>query len=134
MTIFVPECCRIYVLQPGVKENSLVCDSGPASDWIVIFRKQSWLQHLVTSDMQFVYGTNVQYYSQPLFSGLCNSGKKQGRYHPIMYALLPNKQCTTYVRMLKLLKEMESGVKPASVVWNYKQAAHFALKDIFSDV
>ena len=49
--LFVPECYRIYVPQPGVQENFLRCDGGPGRDQILIFGRQSWLQHLVTCDM-----------------------------------------------------------------------------------
>ena len=55
--LFVPECYRIYVPQPGVQENFLLCDNGPGRDWILIFGRQSWLQHLVTWDMWFADGT-----------------------------------------------------------------------------
>ena len=55
--LFVPECYRIYVPQPGVQENFLLCDSGPGQDRILIFVRQSWLQHLMTCNMWFADGT-----------------------------------------------------------------------------
>ena len=47
------------------------------------------------------------------------------------YALLPNKQHTTYMRMFTLLKEMEPNLKPNSIVCDFEQAAHSDMKDIF---
>ena len=47
---------------------------------------------------------------------------------------LPNKQCTTYMRMFELLKEMEPNLKPSSIVFDFEQAAHSAMKDTFPDV
>ena len=54
--LFVPECYRIYVPQPGVQENFLLCDSGPGRNRILIFGRQT-LPHLVTCDMWFTDGT-----------------------------------------------------------------------------
>jgi len=111
----------------------LLCDSGPGPDRILIFGRQSWLHHLVTSDMWFVNGTFS--IAPSLFSQIyVMLAKEHGGVHPILYALLSNKQRNTYVRMFKLLKEMEPNLKPTSMVCDFEQAAHCAMKDIFPDV
>ena len=89
--LFVPECYRIYVSQPGVQENCLLFDSGPSRDRILIFGRQSWLQHLVTCDMWFTEGTFS--IASSLFCQIYTiMVKKHEGVHPVVYALLPNKQ------------------------------------------
>lgn len=48
----------ILVSQPEVEENFLVCDCRLGGDQILIFGRQSWLQHLLTSDLWFAVGTS----------------------------------------------------------------------------
>ena len=60
--------------------------------------------------------------------------KKHGGVHPAVYALLPNKQRTTYLKMFELLKEMELNLKPCSIVCDFEQAAHSAINETFPDV
>ncbi|GCC40100.1 hypothetical protein chiPu_0024094 [Chiloscyllium punctatum] len=92
--LFVPECYRIYLPQPGVDENFLLCDGGRGPDWILIFRSRAG--SLVTSDMWFADGTFS--IAPNLFSQIyVILAKKHEGVHPIVYALLPNKQCTTYI-------------------------------------
>lgn len=131
--LFVPECYRVYVPQPGVEENFLLCDSGPGNDRILIFGRQSWLHHLVTSDMWFADGTFS--IAPSLFSQIyIILVAKHGGVHPTIYALLPNKQRATYVKMFELLKETELNLKPSSIVCDFEQAAHSAMKEAFPDV
>ena len=46
----------MHVPKPGVQENFFLCDSGPGRDRILIFGRQSWLQHFVICDMWFADG------------------------------------------------------------------------------
>ena len=129
----LPDCYKIYVPQPGVEENFLLCDSGPGPDRILIFGRQSWLQHLAASDIWFVDGTFS--IAPNLFSQIyVISAKKHGGVHPVVYALLPNKQRTTYIRMFELLKESEPDLKPTSIVCDFEQAAHSAMRDSFPGI
>ena len=57
--LFVPECYRIYVPQPGVQEKFLLCNNGPGRNRILIFGRQSWLQYFETCDMLFADGILV---------------------------------------------------------------------------
>ena len=131
--LFVPECYRICVPQPGVQENFLLCDSGRGRDRILIFGRQSWLQHLVTCDMWFADGTFS--IAPSLFCQIyIIMAKKHGVVHPAVYALLPNKQRTMYQKMFELLKEIEPNLKPSSIVCDFEQAAYSAMNEIFPDV
>ena len=117
--LFRPERYKIYVPQPGVQENFLLCDSGPGRDQILIFGRQSWLQHLVTCDIWFADGTFS--IAPSLFCQIyIIMVKKHGGVHPAVYALLPNKQHTTYLKMFELLKEIEPNLNPveSSVILN----------------
>ena len=60
--------------------------------------------------------------------------KKHGEVHPAVYAFLPNKQRTTYLKMFELLKEMEPNLKPSLIVCDFEQAAHSAMNETFPDV
>lgn len=60
--------------------------------------------------------------------------KKHGGVRSTVYALLPNKQRTTYVKMFELLKKMDPNLKPSSVVCDFEQAAHSAISETFPDV
>lgn len=50
-------------------------------------------------------------------------------YIPLLYVLLPNKTCDTYVTLLKKLKEM--GVSPSMFVVDFERAAHKAIKIVY---
>lgn len=56
--------------------------------------------------------------------------KKPQGVHPVLYALLPNKQNTTCVRIFELLKEIKPNLKPTSINCDFEQAAHSAMKEV----
>ena len=120
-------------LNQECKKIFLLCDSGPGRDRILIFGRQSWLQHLVTCDMWFADGTfsNAPSFFCQIYIIIV---KKHGGVDPAVYALLPHKQRTTYLKMFELLKEMEPNLKPSSIVCDFEQAAHSAMNETFTDV
>ena len=77
-------------LNQECKKNFLLCDSGPDRDQILIFVKQSWLQHLETRDMWFADGT-FSIVSSLFCQIYIIMVKKHGGVHPAVYGLLPNK-------------------------------------------
>ena len=81
-----------------------MCGSRPGRDRILIFGRQIWLQHLVTCDMWFADGTFS--IAPSLFCQIyIIMVQKHGGAHPAVYALLPNKRRTTYLKMFDLWKK-----------------------------
>lgn len=100
--LIIPEPYQQYVPQAGV--SSFFCDSGPGSDRIVIFGREDWLDHLSTLSTWYIDGTFK--ISPKIFSQVyVIMAKKFNGVHPIVYALLPNKQGPTYRRMFNMIKE-----------------------------
>ena len=129
----LPESYKIYIPQPGVEENFLLCDSGPGDKRILIFGRASWLQHLVTSEVWFADGTFS--ITPLLFSQIyVISAKKHRGVHPIIYALLPDKQRATYVRMFQLLLDIEPNLNPTSIICDFEQGAHSAMREVFPNI
>ena len=54
--------------------------------------------------------------------------------HPIVYALLSNKQCSTYEHMLSLLKEVELELSPEIISSDFELEAINAFKITFPGV
>lgn len=131
--LIIPESYRMYIPEPGVTENFLLCDRGNGNERIIIFGRQSWLKILVTSRIWFADGT---FSIAPKLFSQCYVilAKENGGVHPIVYALLQNKSTRTYVNMFQILKEIEPNLNPASIVCDYEQAAHCAMRAIFPNV
>ncbi|XP_064117881.1 uncharacterized protein LOC135223347 [Macrobrachium nipponense] len=53
---------------------------------------------------------------------------------PILYALLPNKRRTTYVKMFRMITEMSAELQPKGIYCDYEQAAFSAMTECFPDV
>lgn len=59
--------------------------------------------------------------------------ERYGGIHPIVYALLPNKQSSTYEQMLNLLTDLEPNLAPNSITCDFEMAAIKAFKKKFPD-
>ncbi|KAF2886729.1 hypothetical protein ILUMI_19444 [Ignelater luminosus] len=91
----------------GVEDNFLQHDSGQNDDnRILIFGRESRLQHLQTSQNWFVMT------------------KKLGGAHPIFYALSSNKHCRTYVQMFQAINDLK----------DFEQAAIAATSECFAEM
>uniref|UniRef100_A0A6P7F682 UDP-glucuronosyltransferase 3A1-like n=1 Tax=Diabrotica virgifera virgifera TaxID=50390 RepID=A0A6P7F682_DIAVI len=129
----IPEHYRIYEVSDGVKENFLLADNGKGSNRILIFRRDSWLQHLQTSPIWFADGTFS--IAPPLFSQVFTvKATKNNGVHPIFYALLPNKSRATYSRMFDLIKNLKPNLSPTAIHCDFEQAAFAAMEDCFPGV
>ena len=115
------------------EEDFPLKDSGPREDIILIFGRKSWLQHLVSSEVWYVDGTfkiapklfsQVYIVLAQRFSGVI----------PIIYALLPNKQRATYLKLSEMLKECVPTINPKSIICDFEVAAFSALQEIFPQV
>ena len=60
--------------------------------------------------------------------------KKLGGVQPIIYALLPNKQRVTYIKLFDLIKKAFSEVAPKSLLCDFEQGAISAMKESFLNV
>lgn len=57
--------------------------------------------------------------------------EKYGGVHPVIYALLPNKQTNTYKNMLQMLKELDPSLAPNHISCDFELAAVNAFRDAF---
>ncbi|KAF2884050.1 hypothetical protein ILUMI_22168 [Ignelater luminosus] len=60
--------------------------------------------------------------------------KKLGGVHPVLYALLPNKQRRTYVQMFQAIKGLLPNLNPACITCDIEQAAIAAMSECFPEV
>jgi len=93
--LIIPEAYKIYPPSEGVNETFLLDDTGPGLDRILIFGRLSSLDILERSKIWFCDGTFK--IAPPLFTQVyVILAREIGGVHPFIYALLPNKQATTY--------------------------------------
>ncbi|XP_068227468.1 uncharacterized protein [Palaemon carinicauda] len=131
--LVIPESYTLYVPQLGVEEKFLLGDTIEGNNRILVFWRISWLQRLVFSEIWFADGTFT--IAPSLFYQVyIISAKKHDGVIPIVYALLPNKQRSTYFRLFELLKTIEPNLRPVSIIWDFEQAAIHAFKDAFPTV
>lgn len=57
--------------------------------------------------------------------------KQFGGVHPVIYALLPNKQQATYARMIGLVKDLQPGASPEKISCDFELGAINAFKEAF---
>ncbi|KAG7165191.1 putative MULE transposase domain-containing protein 8 [Homarus americanus] len=60
--------------------------------------------------------------------------KKHAGVHPVLYALLQNKQSVTCMRMIEMIREMVPNARPDAINCDFEYAAFATMKDCFSDV
>ncbi|XP_076039036.1 uncharacterized protein LOC143024139 [Oratosquilla oratoria] len=129
----LPHQYKIYIPEEGREENFLIGDSGPGLHRILLFGRESWLQHLQSSDTW--YGDGTFKIAPRLFSQVyIILAKKFNGVIPIIYALLPNKQRSTYSKMFEMLKDLEPTLSPTSIICDFEHAAFTAMKEVFPEV
>lgn len=111
----------------------LLFDSGKVEERMLIFATKENLKELSNSQHCFVDGTfdivpNI--FSQ-LFSIHCI---KNTKIIPLVYALLPNKKQTTYIKLLTKILELEKNLKPVSVMSDFEKASISAFEEIFPNI
>lgn len=57
--------------------------------------------------------------------------KKFNGVHPIVYALLPNKNGATYRRMLDMIKEKLPNISPSAINCDFEQGVLSAIRECF---
>lgn len=73
--------------------------------------------------------------SLPLFAQVYTIlAEIHGGVHPAIYALLPNKTRSTYIRLFEFLKAREPNLNPDTVCCEFEYAAFTAMKRIFHGV
>lgn len=131
--LVLPNPYKVYVPRPGTEETFLLSDDGEGANRILIFGRESWLQHLHNANTWYTDGTFA--IAPRLFSQIyIVMATKHGGVHPILYALLPNKQRVTYTRMFELIKTLVPNLSPGSIICDYEYAAFSAMKDCFPEV
>ena len=105
--------------------KTLLFDSGPGNDRIVIFSTTRNLKLMCECDNWFADGTFKT--SPPLFSQVyIIHGFKENNVIPTVYVLLNSKRKQTYVRVIQELKNIEPGPNPTSVMTDFDTAAYTA--------
>lgn len=89
------------------------------------------MQILSECDHWFIDGTFI--ITPPLFSQVyVILAAKHGGVHPFLYALLPNKQATTYTAMIEMLKNLEPNLNPTHISCDFELASISAFKNAFA--
>ncbi|XP_053144809.1 uncharacterized protein LOC128342022 isoform X2 [Hemicordylus capensis] len=130
--LLLPEEYKTYSPTTGVQETFLLGDIGEGSRRILIFGRTSWLQILQTSDTWYMDGTFA--IAPKLFAQVyVILAKKYGGVHPVLYVLLPNKQCDTYERLFDFIKTLVPNIRPQSIHCDYEIAAMNAIRKFFPE-
>lgn len=128
--LVIPEMYKTFQVH-GIEENFLIADSGPETNRILLFgRERNVHEILRDSEHWFVDGT-FSTAPQLFYQIYVIMAKKFGAVHPVIYALLPNKQTNTYMRMIALLKEVEPNLNPRKISCDYELAAINAFQEAF---
>ena len=105
-------------------EPFVLGESG-AEDKIILLGTQSNLHHLPEAECFYVDGT-FETCPRLFYQIFTIHIIKYGQTFPMVYALLPNKQQTTYNRMFMMVKEaalnLGLDLTPSSVLSDFKQA------------
>ncbi|KAB0800989.1 hypothetical protein PPYR_05343 [Photinus pyralis] len=112
----------------------LLADSGPHPNRILIFGRERILI-LNESNHWFVDGTFKT--TPPLFYQVyVVLAERLGYVHPLLYALLPNKQQATYSNMLAMIKDImpQLPLNPRYISCDFELAAILAFQRAFDNV
>ncbi|XP_068222825.1 uncharacterized protein [Palaemon carinicauda] len=128
-----PEEYKVHKPTPETEENFYIADQEINQERIIIFGRETWLEHLATSTIWYVDGTFAiapQLFHQEYVILV----KKFDGVHPILYALLQNKQRSTYVKMLEIIKEKVPNARPNIINCDFEHAILTTMKDGFPNV
>lgn len=131
--LLIPEAYQTYEISPGISEQFLLFDSGVNDEnRILIVGRQSsgsW-----SSLMKKLYVDGTFSLAPNLFAQIYVIMAERGGFVvPVLYALLPNKNNQTYIRMFEAIKQMWPQLNPISISIDFEQAAIGAVKTVFPE-
>lgn len=133
-SLVIPQEYTIYEPQPGIQEQFLLADSGPSPNRILIFGRKGNVTDILHRSRNW-YADGTFKIAPGLFSQIYTIlAEAYDGIHPILYAMLPNKQGSTYKKMLEMIKEIQPGLRPTSISCDFEVAAFQAMKDAFPEV
>lgn len=107
-------------------------DIGSANDRIIVFGTSENIGRLVLNKDWYMDGTFAS--CPTLFYQLFTIHYLENRTaFPMVFALLPNKQQTTYDRLFKEMKKFESELKPETLMVDFEKASINAFQDSFPE-
>ena len=111
-------------------EQFLLFDSGPVEDRILLFSTDCLL--LILSMDWFCDGTFKVvpglFYQLFTIHAMVN-----GHMVPCVFALLPNKQQTTYMTLIRELRVLDPELSPRSIMIDFEIASRNALQEVFPE-
>lgn len=117
-------------------ERFLLSMDGEGDDKILIFASDLGLQELASADMYHVDGT-FQTAPSIFYQIITLHASVLGVMKPLVFGLLPNKETSTYVRFLQILRTAaaEKGyhLNPSRLMQDFKKALHNATLKVFPD-
>jgi len=98
-----PDKYQSYQPASGADERFLLIDTSPALNRILVFGREH--DRTCAGEMKTVYGDGTFKTAPPLFTQIyVILAKRQGFVFPVLYALLPNKEQQTYVRLFNEIR------------------------------
>jgi hypothetical protein len=130
-SIIIPDAYRMYEVAPDQMEEFLLWDSGEQDEnRIFLFGRQSngdW-----SNQMERLYVDGTFRLAPALFSQIYVIMADRGGFVlPVLYALLPNKEGRTYLRMFEAIKDLWPHLNPSSISIDFEQAAIGAVRAMF---
>lgn len=114
-------------------EPFLLFDSGHGdNERVLIFSTQSNLQLLRENGHWFMDGT-FKVVPEVFFQLYTIHVLMADNVLPCVYALLPNKQCSTYRQLFQKMLHLEPALSPQSVMVDYERGAINAFSEVFPD-
>lgn len=127
LTLEIPDSFKVYSPSAGMTEPFLLDDSGPGVNRILIFGRNRSLDILYNSKIWYCDGTFK--IAPSIFSQVfVILAEALGGVHPLIYALLPNKQEKTYTHLFKMLNQLKPGLNPTSISCDFEQAILKSIK------
>ena len=129
----LPREFMMYKPTPDTEERFCLMDRGMGHERIIIFGRETWLEHMKTAKIWYVDGTfsiapNLFYQIYIIMI------RKYNGVHPILYVLLQNKQSATYRRMMNMLQDMVPSAQPEVINCDFEHAAFNTMKECFPNV
>lgn len=114
-------------------DEFLLFDSGKVSDRILIFGTKRNL--LLLSQFSEWYSDDTFKTCPKLFGQFYTIHIiKNNKSFPLIYALLPNKSQSTYLKLLQKINELQPDLSPTSILTDLEHAAINAYKEIFPTI
>ena len=114
-------------------EDFLLYDGGDDENRILLFSTHRNLQVLETSSHWFCDGT-FKVVPSVFYQLFTIHALTADRILPCVYALLPNKQQTTYENLFRQVKALNPELSPTSIMIDFENAIKNALHTVFPDI